>query len=180
MFERQPKNVSLVSVIKWDFLKKIWNTVIVLSNENENERGTSWKCRAGGCLKTAELFRCWHPQKSTIMTFQICWSTSYSSRLPFFFSSSKAFAKCWFHLDFKYFSSSPFYSSFLSFHSQFAFRFPSNISNLHKLLCLCGFTFNSLKIQHNFLAFKDVKHCSKSQFFGLKNHHMKRIIKITF
>ena len=83
------------------------------------------------------------------MTFQICWSTSYSSRLPFF-SSSKAFAKCWFHLDFKYFSSSPFYSSFLSFHSQFAFRFPSNISNLHKLLCLCGFTFNSLKIQQIF------------------------------
>ena len=164
MFERQPKNVSLVSVIKWDFFEKIWNTVMVFFPTKTRMRGgTSWKCRAGGCLKTAELFRCWHPQKSTIMTFQICWSTSYSSRLPFF-SSSKAFAKCWFHLDFKYFSSSPFYSSFLSFHSQFAFRFPSNISNLHKLLCLCGFTFNSLKIQQIFWPSRMSKHCSKSQF----------------
>ena len=145
--------------------------------------GTSWKCRAGGCLKTAELFRCWHPQKSTIMTFQICWSTSYSSRLPFFFfSSSKPFAKCWFHLDFKYFSSSPFYSSFLSFHSQFAFRFPSNISNLHKLLCLCGFTFNSLKIQHNFWPSRMSNTIPKVNFWSKKSSNEKnpKKPKITF
>ena len=106
------------NIPKWDLVERFSNTTFLLSNENENERGGDESAEQGGCLKTAELFRCWHPQKSTIMTFQICWSTSYSSRLPFFFLLFIwAFtAKCWFHLDFKYFSSSAPLQFFLSFH----------------------------------------------------------------